>query len=42
MDFKAFLLILVLIVIDVVIYFPFFKLYEKKKLEEEASVEKEA
>ncbi len=42
MDFKAFLLILVLIVIDVAIYFPFFKLYEKKKLEEEAAVAKKA
>lgn len=40
MDFKAFILIIVLIVIDALIYFPFFKVYEKKKLAEEAAAVK--
>ena len=36
MDVKALLLILVLIVIDILIYLPFFKVYEKQKLKEES------
>ena len=39
MDVRALILVLVLIVIDVLIYFPFFKSYERKKLAEEASEE---
>lgn len=35
MDVKAALLVLLLIVLDLVIYFPFFKVYEKQKLKEE-------
>lgn len=35
LDWRAVVLILVLIVIDMVIYFPFFKMYEKSKLAEE-------
>lgn len=36
MDVKALILVLFLIVLDTVIYFPFFKVYEKQKLAEEA------
>ncbi|SDW04673.1 PTS sugar transporter subunit IIC [Tepidimicrobium xylanilyticum] len=35
MDWKAFVLVVLLIVIDMIIYYPFFKSYEKKLLEEE-------
>lgn len=36
MDFKAVLLIIFLIVIDILIYLPFFKAFEKEKMAEEA------
>jgi len=36
MDVKALILVLALIVIDVLIYLPFFKVYEKQKIAEEA------
>lgn len=39
LDVKALILICALIVIDVLIYLPFFKVYEKQKLKEEASIE---
>lgn len=35
MDVKAVILVLLLIVLDLVIYFPFFKVFEKQKLKEE-------
>ena len=42
LDVKAILLVLVLIVVDVLIYLPFFKVYEKQKLAEEAASAEEA
>ena len=36
MDVKALILVLVLIVIDILIYLPFFKVYEKQKIAEES------
>ncbi|MBS7009446.1 PTS sugar transporter subunit IIC [Anaerostipes sp.] len=38
MDIKAVLLVFILILLDLVIYFPFFKVYEKQKLKEEVEV----
>lgn len=35
MDFKAGLLVIGLIILDIILYYPFFKLVEKEKLEEE-------
>lgn len=35
MDVKAVLLVIALIIIDVLIYYPFFKIYDKQKYEEE-------
>lgn len=35
MDIKAVILVILLIIIDMLIYLPFFKVYEKQKLEEE-------
>lgn len=35
MDIKAVILVVLLIIIDILIYLPFFKVYEKQKLEEE-------
>ena len=39
MDIKAFLLIIVLIIIDILIYYPFFKIYEKQLVQQEISEE---
>ncbi len=39
MDYKAFIWVLLLIVIDMIIWFPFFKSYEKQLVLEEQSVE---
>ena len=39
MDIKALILICALIVIDIIIYFPFFKIYEKQKIKEEVMEE---
>lgn len=39
MDFKAVLLVIGLIVMDTMIYYPFFKVYEKQKIKEEAQDE---
>lgn len=39
MDVKALVLVIGLIIIDVLIYLPFFKIYEKQKLEEEENEE---
>jgi cellobiose PTS system EIIC component len=39
MDIKASLLIIALIIIDLVIYFPFFKMFEKEKLKEESELQ---
>lgn len=36
MDYKAFILIMILIVLDVALYFPFFKVYEKQAAAEES------
>jgi len=41
MDIKAALLVIVLIAIDIVIYLPFFKVFEKIKIEEELKLELE-
>ena len=41
MDVKALLLVVGLIALDTLIYFPFFKVYEKQKLEEERTEETE-
>ena len=35
MDVKALILVCVLIIIDMIIYLPFFKIYEKQKIKEE-------
>lgn len=35
LDFKAVLLVFVLIIMDILIYYPFFKVYEKQKIKEE-------
>lgn len=40
-DFRAVILVLINIIISTLIYFPFFKLYEKKLLNEEKLLEKE-
>ena len=37
MDIKAAFMVIGLIILDMVLYYPFFKLMEKQKLEEEAS-----
>ena len=39
MDFKAAIMVISLIILDMVLYYPFFKLLEKQKLEEENSVQ---
>ena len=39
MDFKAAIMVIGLIILDMVLYYPFFKLLEKQKLEEENSVQ---
>ena len=39
-DFKAVILIVVLLVLDLLIYFPFFKAYEKQFLREEEAAAK--
>lgn len=39
MDFKAAIMVICLIILDMVLYYPFFKLLEKQKLEEENSVQ---
>ena len=39
MDFKAAIMVICLIILDTVLYYPFFKLLEKQKLEEENSVQ---
>lgn len=39
LDWKAVILVLALIVMDMLIYLPFFKVYEKQKLEEERTEE---
>ncbi len=39
MDIKALILVLILIAIDMIIYLPFFKVYEKQKLQEESLLE---
>lgn len=41
LDWRAIVLTVVLIIIDMVIYLPFFKVFEKQKLEEEAGTAKE-
>lgn len=41
LDWRAIVLTVVLIVIDMVVYLPFFKVYEKQKLAEEAGAAKE-
>lgn len=41
MDVKAIILVVVLIAVDVAIYLPFFKVFEKQKLQEEAKVTEE-
>lgn len=38
-DFKAAIMVIGLIILDMVLYYPFFKLLEKQKLEEENSVQ---
>lgn len=35
MDFKAFIWIIALIIIDMLIYYPFFKVYERQLIKEE-------
>ena len=35
MDIKAGILVVLLIILDMILYYPFFKLVEKQKLEEE-------
>lgn len=40
MDIKAALLVVILIVIDIVVYFPFIKVYDNQKLQEENEAEK--
>ena len=39
MDFKAAIMVIGLIILDMVLYYPLFKLLEKQKLEEENSVQ---
>ena len=39
MDFKAAIMVIGLIILDMVLYYPCFKLLEKQKLEEENSVQ---
>ena len=39
MDFKAAIMVIGSIILDMVLYYPFFKLLEKQKLEEENSVQ---
>ena len=38
MDIKAVILVVLLIVMDIIIYLPFFKIYEKQKVEEESKI----
>ena len=40
MDIKAALLVIILIVVDIVVYFPFIKVYDNQKLQEENETEK--
>ena len=39
MDIKAGIMVIVLIIIDIALYYPFFKLTEKQKLEEETATD---
>ena len=39
MDIKAALLVVILIVVDIVVYFPFIKVYDNQKLQEENETE---
>ena len=41
LDWRAIVLTIVLILIDIVIYLPFFKVFEKQKLAEETGTAKE-
>ncbi|MFQ9071617.1 MAG: hypothetical protein ACLR43_01800 [Faecalibacillus faecis] len=36
MDIKAFILVIILIIIDLVMYYPFFKVYEKQLVAQES------
>lgn len=38
LDFRSLILLVVCILVDIVLYYPFFKLFEKEKLEEEAQL----
>lgn len=42
LDFRSLILLVVCIVVDIILYYPFFKLFEKEKVEEEEMLAKEA
>lgn len=39
MDIRAFLLIVALVILNLLVYYPFFRAYEKQKLQEETEQE---
>lgn len=42
LDFRSLILLVITILVDIILYYPFFKLFEKEKVEEEEALANQA